>query len=134
MKARNWQWLLALTLIGAAQAEEDLDRTVSRLCEYTKVDDRSSLRRKLDEAELDLRRIYGDIRCGADGSLLRVAAGNGALEAATFIISKAGKRAITDTEKDGLTTLAWAQKKADSADAAMKPKIKAVVDLMQSKM
>jgi len=130
MKLQTALCLLALSLAGTfAYADEDSDR----LCDYTKVDDRSSLRRKLEEASIDLRRSYDDIRCGGD-SLLRHAAANGAVESATFIISKVGKHAITDNGKDGMNALQWAQKKMDSADAATKPKIKAVVDLMQSKM
>ena len=130
MKFQTALCLLALSLAGNfAHADDDTDR----ICDYTKVDDRSSLRRKLDESSIDLRRSYDDIRCGND-SLLRHAAANGAVESATFIISKVGKRAITDNGKDGMNALQWSQKKMDSADAATKGKIKAVVDLMQSKM
>lgn len=129
MKLRTSFWLFTLLLAGVVKADED----VQRLCEYTKVDDRSSLRRKIDDAGIDLRHGYDDIRCGGE-TMLRYAALNGSLEAATFIISKVGKRSITDSGKDGMNTIQWAEKKMDNADAASKPKIKAVIDLMQSKM
>ncbi len=129
--AKKLFWLLALSTTMFVFADEDTDR----LCEYTKVNDRSSLRSKLDDAGIDLRHSYDDIKCGGSGdSLLRVAAANGAVDSATFIISKVGKRAISDAGKDGANVIQWAQKKADAADAATKTKIKAVIDLMQSKM
>lgn len=126
--------LLLLALCGIAQADEDFDRAVSSLCDYTKANDRAGLRRKLDDAGIELRRVYDDIRCGSDGSLLRVAASNGAVDAATIIVTKAGKRALTEPEKDGMTSLQWAQKKHDSGDATTKGKIKPVLDLLQSKL
>lgn len=128
MKLRTWVGLSALLLVGVVRADEE----VQRLCEYTKVDDRSSLRRKVDDAGIDLRHGYEDIHCGGE-TLLRYAALNGSLETATFIISKVGRHAITDTGKDGMNTIQWAEKKMEFADAATKPKMKAVIDLMQSK-
>lgn len=125
--------LLSVCLLGLAQADDDFDRAVSSVCEYTKANDRAGLRRKLDDSGIELRRTYEDIRCGND-SLLRVAAGNGAVDAATIIITKAGKRALTEPEKDGLTSVQWAQKKHDAGDAATKGKIKPVLELMQSKL
>lgn len=121
---------LALMLglaMGNAYADEDLSRILAGVCDYVKVDDRASLRRKLDEAEVDLRRSYDDLKCGKE-SLLRVAAAHGSLEAATFIISKAGKRVIKDADGDGMSPLQFAEKRAGDG------KIKAVLDLMQSKL
>lgn len=131
MTNRLWLCLAATALVAGAQADDDL-RALQKICDYIKVDDRSSLRRTLDETEVDLRREYGDFKCGKY-SLLRYAALSGSLEAATLLVSKAGKKAIGDKEGDGMNAIEWAQKQADGADAGLKPKIKAVVDLMQSK-
>ncbi|WP_374349782.1 DUF3718 domain-containing protein [Chitinimonas sp.] len=128
MKLRASLCLLSLLIVGYAKADED----IQRLCEYTKVDDRSSLRRKLDDASIDLRHSYDDIRCGGE-NLLRYAALNGALESATFIISKVGKRSVNDAGKDGMNAVQWTEKKMDGADGATKTKMKAVLDLMKSK-
>ncbi len=129
MRMKTTFWLMTLLSATFVLADQDTDS----LCEYTKVNDRSSLRTKLDDAGIDLRHSYDDIKCAGGDSLLRVAAANGAVESATFIISKVGKRAITDAGKDGMTAIQWAQKKADAADASTKAKIKTVIDLMTSK-
>ncbi|MBV8466341.1 MAG: DUF3718 domain-containing protein [Burkholderiales bacterium] len=121
--------LIALGIMGSAMADE----VTTSICEYTKLNDRSSLRQKLEDANLDLRTTYDDIRCG-DKSPLRVAAESGATDSATFIISKVGKRAITAQDHDGMSALQWAQKRMDSADASSKAKIASVVNLMQSKL
>ncbi len=121
--------VLALGVMSGALADE----VNTSICEYTKLNDRSSLRQKLEDASMDLRQNYDDIRCG-DKSPLRVAAESGAVDSATFIISKVGKRAITAQDRDGMTALQWAQKRMDSADAASKAKIASVVNLMQSKL
>jgi hypothetical protein len=129
MKIRTSLWLAALLVAGLVKADED----IQRICEYTKVDDRSSLRRKLDDAEIDLRRSYDDIRCGGE-MLLRYAALNGSVETATFIISKVGKRSISEVGKDGMNAIQWTEKKLYGADDATKTKMIAVIDLMKSKL
>lgn len=132
MKTKIGACILALNLLGVAHAADD-DRALQKICDYIKVDDRTNLRRTLEDNTVDLRREYSDIKCGKY-SLLRYAAISGGVETATLIVSKAGKKSITDKEGDGANTLEWAQKQVDSADAATKPKIKAVIELMQSKM
>jgi hypothetical protein len=125
---------IATLLLGAgvAHADDDMDRAISSVCDYTKANDRSALRRKLEENHLELRHVYDDIRCGK-ASLLRVAAEAGALDTATLIVTKVGKHALSDAEGDGQTTLQWTQKRFDSADAATKARIKPVLDLMLSR-
>lgn len=125
--------LAAIFAANAAWAEEDLDRAVSSICEYTKANDRASLRRKLDENRIELRHSYEDIRC-AKQSLLRTAAAAGAVDSATLIVTKVGRRAVAEAEEDGQTALQWTQKRYDSADAAGKTKIKPVLDLMHAKL
>lgn len=126
-------FLAALCAANAAWADEDQDRAISSICEYTKANDRSALRRKLDENRIELRHSYEDIRCGKL-SLLRTATLAGAVEAATLIVTKVGRRAVADAEDDGQTAIQWAQKRYDTADAASKSKIKPVLDLMHSKL
>jgi len=117
---------------GAAYADDDMDRAISSVCDYTKANDRSALRRKLEESHLELRHVYDDIRCGKS-SLLRTAAEAGAVDTATLILTKVGKHALSDAEADGQSTLQWAQKRFDGADAAGKARLKPVLDLMLSK-
>lgn len=114
-------------------AEDEVDRVASSVCEYIKLDDRSSMRRKLEDAGIDLRRTYDDMRCGRK-TPLRLAVESGALESATFLVSKVGKHAITDTGADGMSALQWGQKQLSVADAATKSKLAPIVTMMQSKL
>ncbi|MEE4246112.1 MAG: DUF3718 domain-containing protein [Kangiellaceae bacterium] len=125
---------LTITLLFAvyspkSHADEDLLRLAVSLCDFAKADDRSSMRRKLKAAGMKLRAIYPAIQCGAEGSLLRVAANNNAMEAAKFLVSKAGKKSLEAAEADGKNILQWAEALA-AADASKQ----AFLDLVKSKM
>ncbi len=92
--------LSAISFSTATQADELLRLAVS-LCEAAKTDDRSGMRKKLRSAKIRLRQIYPGIRCGSEGSLLRVATLSNSLEAATFIATKIGKNDLEAAEEDG---------------------------------
>jgi len=118
--------LAAAVVLPASAFADDMGRVIASVCDYTKANDRSNLRKKLDGAGLDLRHVYDAIVCPAGdgfegGSLLRLAAAFGSVDAATFIATKIGKNAITKPEKDGMSALDWAQKKADGGDAKVAP-------------
>jgi len=121
--------LSALSFSGITQAN-DVERLVLSLCESAKSDDRSSMRKKLTEFKIRLRNIYSDIQCGPDGSLLRIATANGALEAATFITTKIDKAALTTPEADGKTIIQFSQELVANGDASKQ----AFVDLYNSKL
>jgi len=117
-------------LSSPVKANDDLLRLAISLCDFAKADDRTSMRRKLKAAGMKLRAIYPAISCGSEGSLLRVATLNNALEAATFLASKAGKKNLTAAESDGKNILEWAEGLVAAGDASKQP----FVDLFKDKM
>jgi len=112
------------------KADDDLLRLAISLCDFAKTDDRSSMRRKLKAAGMRLRAIYPAIKCGADGSLLRVATVNNAFEAAKFLASKAGDEAISSPEDDGKNLIQWTEGLVAAGDASKQQ----FVELYKSKM
>lgn len=114
--------IAAMTVVLAApvttRADDDTDRLLVSICEYTKGNDRSNLRKKIKAADLQMRRIYGGIVCDGQ-SLLRYAVNNNANEAAEFIVSQIGKDALNTPEKDGKSVVQWTQGQA-AADPAKK--------------
>ncbi|MBV1775783.1 DUF3718 domain-containing protein [Burkholderiaceae bacterium DAT-1] len=133
MKSACLMAILVSTITLPALADDDDEHVITKICQYTQANDRSGLRRTLEEDGVDLRRIYDGIKCGANGSLLRTAAVNGAVDAATLIATKAGKPSFTKAEGDGMNAIQWIQKKHDGGDAALKAKIKPVLDMLMSK-
>ena len=118
-----------LTMNTSTQAS-DIERLVVSLCEYAKTNDRSGMRKKLKAAGTRLRNIYAGVRCGADGSLLRTATTAGAIDSATFIATKIGKKNLTAAEEDGKNILEFTQELVAAGDASKQE----FVDLYQSKM
>ncbi|MCW8875967.1 MAG: DUF3718 domain-containing protein [Kangiellaceae bacterium] len=121
--------LSSISFSAVTQAN-DVERLVMSLCEAAKSDDRSGMRKKLKSAKLRLRNIYTGINCGPDGSLLRVATTNGAMEAATFIATKIGKKNLAKAESDGKTIVQFTQELVAGGDASKQ----AFVDLYNSKL
>ena len=107
----------------------DLDRLVVNLCESAKSDDRRTMRKKLDTARVRLRSIYSGIRCGSEGSLLRVATSSGSINAAKYITAKINKTDLTAPEEDGITIIQFAEKLVSNGDASKQ----AFVDMYNSK-
>lgn len=105
------------------RADDEMDRLLVSICEFTKGNDRSNLRKKIKSADLQLRRIYGGIVCDGQ-SLLRFAVNNNANEAAEFIVSQIGKDALSTPEKDGKSIMQFTE-----AAAAADPAKKVFVDL-----
>ncbi|NVJ49782.1 MAG: DUF3718 domain-containing protein [Gammaproteobacteria bacterium] len=122
--------LLLSTVTQPVKADDDLLRLAISLCDFAKTDDRSSMRRKLKAAGMRLRAIYPAIKCGSDGSLLRVATVNNAFEAAKFLASKAGDDAITEPEDDGKNLIQWSEGLVAAGDASKQQ----FVDLFKSKL
>jgi len=123
---------LCAFLISAPQAQaDDMDRLVQSLCEYTKANDRTNLRKKLKATDMQLRRVYGGMVCGAEGSfnggtLLRVAITFGATDAAEFIVSQVGADTVKAPEHDGKSVLQWGEEQSSD------PVKKAVVDIIRA--
>jgi len=123
--------LLSFVLISPQQVKADsLQRLAENLCEYAKTDNRASMRKKLKGARIKLKAIYPGLICGRSGSLMRVAVSNGAMNAAKFIASKAGKKGLRSVEKDGKTALQYTEGLVVAGDTSKQ----AFVDIIQAKM
>ncbi len=125
-----------LSVSPQSQAGE-LDRVVASLCDYAKTNNRSSMRKKLKQAKLKLRRVYGGITCGAvdgftGGSLLRVSTYFGAFDAAKFITSKIGKKGVNSTETDRKSILTWTESLVNSGSSKV-TNLKDFVNLYKSR-
>jgi len=122
-------FLLSVASPQTVQAN-DLQRLAENLCDYAKNNNRASMRKKLKSARMRLKKIYPGLICGSAGSLMRVAVVNGSIDAAKFIATKAGKKALSISEKDGKTALEFTQNLVASGDASKQ----SYVDLIQSKL
>jgi len=57
---------LTMLMVGTTtqtKAANDFLVLATSLCEYTKVNDRNEIRKRLKKARVKLRRIYSDIKC-----------------------------------------------------------------------
>jgi len=101
----------------------DLNAVISSLCDYAKNNNRSSMRKKLKQARLKLRKIYQGVQCGAGdgfegGSLLRVSTYFGAFDSAKFIATKIGSKGVKNAENDGKNILSWTEALQSSGSAS----------------
>lgn len=122
--------LMAAATFSPMSQATDVERLVRNLCDAAKSDDRAGMRKRLKTAKMRLRKIYAGVHCGSDGSLLRTATSAGALNAATFIATKIGKKNLAAVEKDGKNIVQWTEGLVAGGDASKQ----AFVDLYNSKM
>ena len=123
-------FITAMTVSTQPAMANSMDRLALTLCESAKTDDRRTMRKKLDTAKIRLNKIYKGIRCGDEGSLLRVATNSGSFNAAKYIATKIRKSDLSGTEEDGVTIIEYTQKLVDGGDASKQ----AFVDLYKSKI
>lgn len=124
--------LLSTPVSTVLAADDEYTRLAATLCDYAKANDRTLFRKKLKDADLQLRRIYGGVLCAKDGAfgggtLLRTAIANNATDVADFILSQVGNSAVSSPEHDGKTILQWTEEQA-AADASKK----AFIDLLKA--
>lgn len=117
--------LLSAPASNIQAADDEYVRLAATLCDYARANDRTLFRKKLKDADLQLRRVYGGILCAKDGSflggtLLRTAIAFNATDVAEFILSQTGSSALSSPEHDGKTIVQWTEEQA-SADASKKP-------------
>ena len=117
--------LLSAPASNVLAADDEYTRLAATLCDYAKANDRTLFRKKLKDADLQLRRIYGGVLCGKDGgfaggTLLRTAIASNATDVADFILSQVGASATSSPEHDGKTIVQWTEEQA-AADASKKP-------------
>ncbi len=118
-------------LISPQQTKaSDLQRLAENLCDYAKNNNRASMRKKLKSARMKLKVIYPGLICGKGGSLMRVAVTNNSIEAAKFIVTKAGKKGLQVKEKDGKTILEYTESLVAAGDASKQE----YVDMIKSKL
>lgn len=133
--------LIALFILSSGLAHSSMDeinRLSSALCEYIKNDDRTSIRKKLRSANLDLRKTYTGFVCQPEGdfkggSLLRTATYFGASHVSTFLIRKMERGDIAFTEHDGITTVEWAKQAVDSGAVKNAEVAKSIYAEMESR-
>ncbi|PWK49196.1 DUF3718 domain-containing protein [Pleionea mediterranea] len=131
--------LLLITSTGLAHSSMDeINRLSSALCEYIKNDDRTSIRKKLRSANLDLRKTYTGFVCQPEGdfkggSLLRTATYFGASQVSTFLIRKMERSDIAFKEHDGKTTVEWAKEAVESGAVKNADKAKSIYAEMESR-
>lgn len=122
--------MAAMSVATQPVMASDLDRLALTLCESAKTDDRRTMRKKLGTAKIRLNKIYKAVRCGSEGSLLRVATNSGSMNAAKYIATKIRKADLSGAEDDGVTIIEYTQKLVDGGDASKQ----AFVDLFKSKI
>ena len=76
--------MLTCMLIGQPAKAYFDDRLVQSLCEYTKANDRSRIRKRLKQARLKFRKVYPTIQCEGM-SMLDYAIANNAEDVIKFI-------------------------------------------------
>ncbi|NQD37208.1 DUF3718 domain-containing protein [Permianibacter sp. IMCC34836] len=117
--------LLSAPASNVQAADDDYARLAATLCDFARANDRTLFRKKIKDADLQLRRVYGGILCGKEGafnggSLLRTAIAFNATDVTDFILSQVGNAAVSAPEHDGKTILQWTEEQAAS-DPAKKP-------------
>lgn len=117
--------VFSIGLSSVSVADDEMLRLATSLCEYAKGNDRTMLRKKLKDANLNLRQVHGGILCAKDdkyagGTLLRSAFAHGSTEAIEFILSQIGSAGVTAAEHDGKTILQYAEEAA-AADPSKAP-------------
>ena len=119
-----------LTIMPQKTKANDLQRLAENLCDYAKNNNRASMRKKLKSARMKLKAIYPGLICGTGGSLMRVAVSSDSIDAAKFIVTKAGKKSLGKPENDGKTVLQFTEGLVAAGDASKQ----AYVDLIKSKL
>ena len=122
--------IASVTVLAAPAQANGNERLAMSLCESAKNDDRRTMRKKLDTAKIRLNRIYENLQCGAEGSLLRVATNAGSLNAAKYIATKIKAKGINQVESDGDNIIQYTEKLVANGDASKQ----AFVDLFNSKI
>ncbi len=75
-----------------AQAQE---QWMVSLCEYTKTDDKSRIRKLLSDNKVNVRKIYDGVKCNNE-SLIKFAMRSDAYEAGSFFVKQMPANALKD--------------------------------------
>lgn len=107
--------LVAVCLLGMTfNAQANIQKTLTNICDIVKSDDKSALRKKMkivhSNYSMRIDEYYSGIKCSGD-SLIRTAMLNNSVEAGTLLIRKMPKGALRSAAKDGKTLPQWAAEK-----------------------
>lgn len=95
---------LALSLLAiqapVAQAQE---QWVVSLCEYTKADDKSRIRKLLSDNKVNVRKIYDAVKCNNE-SLIKFAMRSDAYETGSFFVKQMPAKALQDEDLEAWAT------------------------------
>lgn len=99
-----------MTLMASTANANDVQTTLSNICNIVIADDKAELRKKMKivrtNFQLKLKDYYDGISCNGN-SLIRTAALNNAVESGTLLVKKMPKKHLSAPEKDGKTLQAW---------------------------
>jgi hypothetical protein len=84
---------LCLIIYSNSDVSANSERIVQSICDYTKANNRSKIRKKLKQARLKLRKVYPTIKCEGQ-SLHAYAIANNASEVVKFIETKVKKEKL----------------------------------------
>ncbi len=117
----------------------DIERLNNALCDYVKSDDRTSMRKKLKAANLNLRNVYSGLVCQpsdgfSGGSLLRTASYFGATDVSSFLIKKISDDDANYKEFDGKTVLEWVKEAIQSGNVKSVEKAQVILNELQGKV
>ncbi len=100
--------IVASSISISSNAVANQDQLAANICNYVAADDQNRLRKKLKESRVKLRNIYSGVSCNGD-SLLRTAYKSGSNKVGTFVAKRLPAAALSSTEADGNTIVAWAE-------------------------
>lgn len=91
--------LLLITGLVFASSAMAQDQIAASLCSFVAQDNRNQVRKVLADNKLNLRNIYGSVRCNNE-SLLQLAVRNDALDTGTFIVKQMPAKALAEAGYD----------------------------------
>jgi hypothetical protein len=95
---------LALSLLAVqAPVVQAQEQWVVSLCEYTKADDKSRIRKLLSDNKVNVRKIYDAVKCNND-SLIKFAMRSDAYEAGSFFVKQMPAKALQDEDLENWAT------------------------------
>lgn len=95
---------LVLSLLAVqAPVVQAQEQWVVSLCEYTKADDKSRIRKLLSDNKVNVRKIYDAVKCNND-SLIKFAMRSDAYEAGSFFVKQMPAKALQAEDLENWAT------------------------------
>lgn len=90
----------AVFLLSHAPQVQAQEQWMVSLCEYTKADDKSRIRKLLTDNKLNVRKIYDSVKCNGD-TLIKFAMRSDAYETGAFFIKQMPAKSLQDEDLEG---------------------------------